>query len=71
MFMARAKRVTEMVQPVIIPFSSLCHSDVMDPEDSHLEIVVVIKDEVVDFIGDMVCMKSHISTGWKLFLAAR
>lgn len=31
MFMARAKRMTEMVQPVIMSFSSLCQADVPDP----------------------------------------
>lgn len=31
-FVASAKRMTEMVQPVMIPFSSLCQSEVMDPE---------------------------------------
>lgn len=30
-FMARAKKMTELVQPVIMPFSSLCQSDVPDP----------------------------------------
>ena len=32
MFMARAKRLTEMVHPIIIPFSSRCQSDVTLPE---------------------------------------
>lgn len=32
MFMARAKRVAEMVQPVMIPFSSGCQLDVLDPD---------------------------------------
>ncbi len=32
MFMARAKRKTEMVHPVIIPFPMPCQSDVSDPE---------------------------------------
>lgn len=31
MFMARKKRVTEMVQPVMIPFSNRCQSEVEDP----------------------------------------
>lgn len=33
-FMARAKRVTEMVQPVIIPFFSRCQLDDTDPEET-------------------------------------
>lgn len=32
MFMATAKRLTEIVHPVIMPFSSLCQSDVKLPE---------------------------------------
>ena len=30
--MDKAKRVAEMVQPVIIPFSSLCHADLATPD---------------------------------------
>lgn len=32
MFIARVKRITEIVHPVIIPFSSQCQSDVTFPE---------------------------------------
>ncbi len=32
MVMLKAKRMTEMVQPVIIPFSSQCQSDVLNQE---------------------------------------
>ena len=28
-FIAKAKRVVEMLQPVIIPFSNLCHADLV------------------------------------------
>lgn len=33
-FMARAKRVTEVVQPVMIPFSSWCQLDDSDPKET-------------------------------------
>lgn len=41
-FMARAKRVTEMVQPVIIPFSSRYQLDDTDPEETLSEVVIVV-----------------------------
>ena len=34
MFMARANRDTEIVQPVMMPFSRRCQSDVEVPEDT-------------------------------------
>ena len=33
-FMASAKRITEIVHPVMIPFSSLIHSNVVVPEET-------------------------------------
>lgn len=52
--------MTEIVLPVIIPFSSLCHLDVVDPvpSESHLGVVIVIHDEVADLAGNMVSLKS-------------
>lgn len=38
MFIARAKMITDAVQPVIIPFSNLCHSD-----DTALEVTLNLK----------------------------
>ena len=33
-FMARVNSETEMVQPVMIPFSSICQEDVVVPEET-------------------------------------
>lgn len=56
--MDRTKRITDIVQPVIIPFSSLCQSDVIDPE-VNLEVAAIIQDEVVNFTGGMMSLKGH------------
>lgn len=34
MFMARANRIAEMVQPGMTPTSNLCLSDIVDPAES-------------------------------------
>lgn len=61
--MDRTKRITDIVQPVIIPFSSLCQSDVIDP-DVNLEVAAIIQDEVVNFTGDMMSPNySWLSSG--------
>lgn len=36
MLMAKAYETTEMVHPVIIPFSKRCHADVVGPEVIYL-----------------------------------
>lgn len=41
-FMERTNRVPEMVQPVMMPFSNLCHAEVADAEETlRLRLVVV------------------------------
>lgn len=50
--------MTDMVQPVMIPFLSLCHPDVVYPEMTHLEVVGIIQSEVSDLVGNMVSLKS-------------
>ncbi len=57
----RENRITEMVQPVMIPISILCQPDVTAPEGgSHPEVVVIVSDEVSDPNGDVMFCQSEL-----------
>lgn len=51
-FMASANRVTEIVHPVMIPFSDWRNSDVTGAEPQ-IKVVIIIHDEVLDVGWDM------------------
>lgn len=61
-FMARAKKMTERVHPIVIPFSSRCQSDVISPEvDSKPEILIVIQDKALDLARHMVSVQGSLN----------
>lgn len=61
-FMARAKKMTERVHPVVIPFSSRCQSVVISPEvDSKPEVLIVIQDKALDLARHMVSVQGSLN----------
>lgn len=60
--MARANSFTEMMQSVMIPFSSLCHSVVVDPDVTlKLKLFLVVQYKIPDLAWDVVPIQSHIN----------
>lgn len=60
--MARANSFIEMMQPGMIPFSSLCHSDVVDPNVTlKLKLFLLVQYEISDLAWDVVPIQSHIN----------
>lgn len=58
MFICRTNGITEIVQAVMIPTSSLCQSDIVGPA-AQADINVVIQDEVFHYGRDMMPFSHH------------
>lgn len=58
MFIARVKRMTEIVQPVKMPISSLHQSAVISPVDSQVEHAVIVHEDSSDTLRSMVPLQS-------------
>ena len=61
-FMASANRDTEIVQPVMMPFSRRWQSDEV-PEDT-LRLVVVVVEEIADLLWDVVSAQGQFQLVW-------
>lgn len=59
-FMARVKKMTERVHPVVIPFSCRCQSDVISPE-AVPEVLIVIQDKALDLARHMVSVQVSLN----------
>lgn len=58
MFIASAKRIIETMQPVMIPTSNLCHSDVAESAETlRLKSLLIVQDKLSYSSRNMVALQ--------------